>query len=336
MNSAATALSSADFACCGGLLRGALKSRALVVLLAFVCAVVSCGGTTGREDLPPPNLPSGTPGDATVPEGGADATLPQGTSDGGESFDVVIQYADQVLPDLQAPAQVDASTSTAVICAPDIPAVIAVDGGITLLLDGDISAQNFEVPAEFLDGGEQATAPPGSPCATHVWTYSAACDACLRFNQYGTSNWLGQYGPAELPPCSDLAEAGVATTGLMAGTPRVQICQNLFSCLLSTGCFTGTSGLVGCYCKEAVTMCNMNGGDGVCYPQELAAMEIGSGSPGAIFTQVTLGLNAVSASPTPSSQGHGAVNVNQTMLDMLTPGASGCRALCIADGGGAP
>ncbi len=305
------------------------RAPALAVLAVVATRIGSlgCGGTSGREDLPAAQAPS-SKSDATVSgddDAGGDATV-DAAGDGGGSglddpFDVVIQYADRPLPDVQLPTDGEASetgtgtdagsdSSAWPPCAPDIP------------------ERGTEFPAIFSDDGGQALAPDGSVCATHVWVGSSLCDRCLRI-EAANASWFGAAGPVELPPCSDLAGAGVAAVGPGAGVPRIELCEELFTCILTSGCFETGNDVAGCMCKGTDTShCNSTGGDGVCFAQEQAAMEIPNTSPGAVYTQITLQMTAISASA--AVPGHGATSVNQMFNDALLI----CTAQCTqADAG---
>jgi hypothetical protein len=145
-------------------------------VLAGELAFAACGGTTGREDAPAPAATE-TP-DATL--GGGDPFR----LEGGSTFDVVIQYADQMLPDIQAPDTGsanggDGAGPVPTGCAPNIPyddagnvMILPTDAGIGYLLPVALSdaGQLYFVPtvaswgaAEY-DGGVAVPASPTSIC----------------------------------------------------------------------------------------------------------------------------------------------------------------------------
>jgi len=255
-----------------------------------------------------------------------------GNDDASEVFDTAIQYVDRALPDVgMASEGGGGAVEAGVLCAPDIPAVYLADGGIALVLDGALLDNPTEVPAIFTNGG-QAPAPEGSECATQVWLGAAACDQCLRDQTGGVPGdpWAGQYGPAELPPCSDLWEAGTAAVGMGAGQTRYQLCIALLDCMLASHCATD-DGLNGCICTlPMASTCVSQGGSGPCINQALAAAEITGGTAGSQF----LALSKQSGSNTGTVVGHAWGGVSKMAKDAF----SYCQPQCpftnaITDGG---
>ncbi len=236
----------------------------------------ACGGTTGRPDMAAPGAAdAGGLADVTA-EGAADAA---GGDDSAEQFDTTIQYADRVLPDVEAVGDGGFEAGSLMLnCPPDLQAITLQDGSVVPVDAGNASLGSQEIAATYASGGTQVPAGPGSPCATQVWTTSAACDACLRTTDWGNAGWVGEVAPAELPPCSDMADAGTAHVGPGNGMLRSQLCVELFNCMMQHQCFWGTAGPAGCMCNEGQNYCVMNGGDGVCFQQELAAFEAPPGT----------------------------------------------------------
>ncbi len=89
------------------------------LLTAAASLAFACGGTTGMPDQ------GATPG-VPITDGGADATVPNPLEasapipDAG-LFDVEILYADQVLPDVSAPAEGGAAGYPWPNCPPFLP-----------------------------------------------------------------------------------------------------------------------------------------------------------------------------------------------------------------------
>jgi hypothetical protein len=320
----------------GGSPRRRLSGR-VVVLAAFAgglpClpALVTCGGTTGKEANPgstqtsDADIDAGVTVDATV-----DVTIDAG-EDAADFFDTTIVYADRALPEGGGqPIQNEASAQQAIVmCAPDIPATYLLDGGVALVLDG-ASTANTEVPAVFTDAGE-VLAPEGSPCVTQVWLGSADCDQCMR-DQFGGGMggpWMGEYGTAEMPPCSDLLNAGTAAVGLGAGQTRYQLCENLLDCLLTSHCAT-EEGLNGCICNlPTASTCVSNGGAGPCINQALAAAEITGGTPGDQFFQLSKQLGRINP-----GVGHAWGSISKLADDAIDSCQSSCPFTnAIPDGG---
>ena len=84
----------------------------LIPALGAMVSTVSCGGTSGHEDLPSQSQMGDATGEASDEEGGdgGDATLSDdsGLDDADlGSFDVTIYYADRMIPDVVAAAAMD-------------------------------------------------------------------------------------------------------------------------------------------------------------------------------------------------------------------------------------
>jgi hypothetical protein len=263
--------------------RRAVCARAFVVGAMFSTAATgaaaACGGTTGREGLPVSAGQDGSsaPGvDATVSDGpgSADASgLDAGT------FDVLILYADQSLPDVGAAS--DAGTTEAGEGGPpwDCPTFIGVRRNGMPVVPGSPPAR--ELPSVYDDAGNIVPAPDGSACATYGWLGSAAIDECgMGFSAAPFS---------ELPPCNWCAEAGAAVQGKYAGEQRYFICQQLYDCMVRTHCAENPALSVYCLCgSETPTACaNDPNPPGPCAEWELGSLEVSAQVSGAL-TQAIL------------------------------------------------
>jgi hypothetical protein len=236
-----------------------VSKRRLAVAISLAgaaVAAVTCGGTTGREGLPQDN-DDGTDAESVVESGmtGLDSGL----------FDVMITYVDQFLPDIVAPADTgqDGGGSPWPSCPPFI--AVGPDGGPVPL--GSALEVN-EVPGDYAGDGGEVPAPDGSPCATYGWFGSTATDNCLL-----------QLAPAEgdfafFPPCNWCADAGVASVGAGAGIALYNLCLDLYTCSLQTGCGAASAAYPSaCLCGNASGPdCIIDAG-GPCAAQELAALQ---------------------------------------------------------------
>ena len=277
-------------------------SNATTLLVAWVVAPLwalgACGGTTGKEDLPDVGSPYSVDQDATVdaeasdasdggfdqgtPDSGLDATLGALDGDGDSTFDVTIQYADAArLPDVVAVAESGGGMDSAAETGPVGPTWPAcgcdyVPTDITLCPVTDDAAS----------------------CASSqfVWTRSARCDQCARYN-CEISNEIGNTTPP-LPPCCDIPRTGnIATSGPKTGTSRYDLCVDYFSCIVRS-CSGGQctqSSAVSVLCGDAgTTDCEMGKTNGPCANEAFAAFEQNPTDPSAItfminhFTDVTL------------------------------------------------
>jgi hypothetical protein len=291
-----------------------------LTMVAAACAaeLAACGGSTGREGL-------------STPDSGGDVTL----DDGG--LDVSIQYVDRLLPDLYV-APFEASSVEGggpANCAPDLPVIEQLDdagrvASFTINEDGSVptAADQLpgEVPAVWLDDGGEALALDGGACATQVWLGSAACDECVRTQCGGTPGngpWYGEYGNAAmLPPCSDMAEAGLAVAGPGASQARLGLCQQALQCIVASQCFT--DGTDGCYCgKDCITA----GPNGVCGAAIQAALEVQGTTPSDTIHKVAQ-LFGGSILP-PDGVGHGGASLGVIVSCII----SNCVQACTRDGG---
>jgi hypothetical protein len=248
----------------------ALKRRAQI--LASALTVVSCGGTTGREDLP---MESGAglvaPVDASV-----DAME---TDDGGlytGEFDVAIVYADRELPDVSAPidATVGAGETDGGDAGPSlVPCTTAgqtqcvscqgnaADGGAgglctpteALLVELDIAR------GSVTDAGSDPYDPnnPGVAAASGCYTclYNSGCLDDTTFGD--TGHECGDL------PSGDFA-SGDGTTDMYS-----TLCLATLQCILGSGCALTNGGPTNCYCGSgggSQGQCPKNGPatDGVC------------------------------------------------------------------------
>jgi hypothetical protein len=277
--------------------------RALLATLACLAALgaASCGGTSGRENLPVAQSGSGSGAiDATEqPDGPSDDAGDAGTMDATvdmdadatvtgiytDLFDVVIVYADRALPEAQAPQEggVDGSMGTGggmPNCPPWLP---------------NPDLRSSQVPGDYGPDGGVIPALDGSPCATYPWLGSTAADDCVtaNFNVISSATSPGNPHVALLPPCNWAVEAGVATGGVGAALnkSRYDLCLDLYRCMIGTLCFTavlgapprmaeGKFGITDCFCGRddagaeiPIASC-VNNPQGPCKEQEMAAFEL--------------------------------------------------------------
>lgn len=264
---------------------GPRLAAAVGVQVSFGIAF-SCGGTTGREDLPI----TAAQLDATVSDADADADL-----DSGE-FDVVIQYADQKLPDVVQPPAGDGGAEAGYPW-PNCPPFIAIgangeplvpvgpNGAPLSVEEGGvipISSAADEIPAAYDSTGAVVAAPDGSACATYGWLGSVAIDECM-------TPFTFQVGVIMFPPCNWCVDAGIATQGPGEGLPRYENCLNLYACIMSSGCYTNRS----CLCTTGVSECEFDA-SGPCATEELASLEQPTTSTGILdalenFSDITQG-----------------------------------------------
>jgi hypothetical protein len=249
--------------------------RSVVGLLCVAAAAVCmmCGGTTGREGLPA--LAEGD--DATAAEGG-DATIGSGEAgdasddDSTGTFDVVILYADRVLPDVSAPVDAGEGGYPWPDCPPFVPVALGkpVSAGADQL--DQIPAAFDDAGAVLLDdAGRVVGAPDGSVCASYGWLGTTAIDECDTSNNSGS----GSVPPILLPPCNWCVDAGTAAAGPRSGAPRYDVCRDLYACMRRTGCGLAADGfnVTACLCGDAsTTTCTTP--QGACGLQELGALEI--------------------------------------------------------------
>jgi hypothetical protein len=321
-----------------------------------LAALAHCGGTTGRDS---PESPVIGEIDATVVdpsadgEAGAPADASSDQSVYTNRFDVDIQYADQGLPDVQAPPEGGpVQTGPSV---PDCPPFIYTDAKKNPLPAGtcDPSEGCFvtsawdSVPADWSNAGE-VVAQEGGACATYPWLGSLAIDDCVTSSVFGLTANTAPDGYNDLPPCNWAREAGAATQGPMIGASRYDLCMQLYTCFMQTGCFlyanpSGTGGFginpIPCFC---IKPSDLKGGfsvdtclaeKGPCYNEEIAALEapVDPTNPGATPGYVQNNFLA--------TQGSGAAGVEGATLNQLFEFAVTCVPPCALDAGfdcGAP
>ncbi len=126
----------------------ALASTAVGTCISAVIGAVACGGSTGREGLAMPE---------TQVEAGDDATI---DFDAG-LFDVVITYADRVLPDISAPPEAGGEAGYP---WPTCPPFIDVGPGGQPVTPG---IEVDQIPSVYGPDGSIVPAPDGSACATY-------------------------------------------------------------------------------------------------------------------------------------------------------------------------
>jgi hypothetical protein len=241
----------------------------------------ACGGTTGREGLSSPALD----------DGGDDAF-----ADDTGAFDVSITYADRALPDVGAPAEGGADGYPWPSCPPFIE--VGPDGGAV-----PPGQEIDQVPAAFDDAGNIVPAPPGGACAEYGWLGSTAIDHCVTSATAGTG-----IDYVFLPPCNWSAEAGAAKQGPRAGSPRLDVCLDLYACILKTRC--GTTDVKTCLCGTGSTA-NCDAG-GPCGTEELAALEYRTDSIQDALKNYT--------NQDPSFAGYGGAALNQLFQNATSSG----------------
>jgi hypothetical protein len=334
-----------------------LVIAALGILVALA-ALAQCGGTSGNDATPSPAL--GATIDATVDaavEGAATAEAQDASSDQSiytNRFDVDIQYADQMLPEAQAPPEGGGSGSggEAGLGIPDCPPFIYVDSTGRPLEAGtcdpgqgcaDTNAWG-SIPADWNNGGE-IPARDGGACASYPWLGSLASDECLTSNTFGglTSN-ASTYNV--LPPCEWARDAGVATQGPKVGAPRYNLCVELYNCFMRTGCFItpnphpAVRGFYGnpilCLClKPSDLLGTFNPSTcvsekGPCYDEETAALEAPIDPNNPASTAAYAQMNWVS-----TQVGNGEVGLEGALLNQMFGYAltTGCFPPCALDAG---
>jgi hypothetical protein len=222
--------------------------RALV--LASALTLFSCGGTTGREELP---VGSGVDLDAE-----ADASVDEAETDDGNlysgEFDVAIAYADRELPDVAAPidATLDAGQQDGDAGPSLVPCTTAgqthcvscqgnsADGGIgglctpteALFVELDIAR------GSVTDAGSELYDPnnPGVPAAS-------GCYGCLYNNGCIDDTTFGDMDKE----CGDLP-GGDFASGDGTTDAYSALCLATLQCILGSGCALTNGGSDNCYC----------------------------------------------------------------------------------------
>jgi hypothetical protein len=296
--------------------------RIAVAALTVVVSVTgpTCGGTNGLEDIPgasggstdgasrnavsdatlaesgPDAAPADSGVDATLSEsdGGADATLADDSEYTG-TFDVVILYADRVLPDVVAPSASasDGGVEAAYPWPADCPAFVPV------IKDRPTEAgqETDEIPGTYDDAGNlilddagRVVPPPdGSACGSYGWLGSTAIDSCV--TQGGILTNGAMSGGVIFPPCNWCIGAGNNNGGSRKGDPKYDTCLDLYACLRRTACGWATGEVADCLCGDASL--NACTGAGPCGAEELAALESAS-DPASIQTTLTRGYTNTS------------------------------------------
>ncbi len=296
------------------------RARLAVVFAALnagaLAAVFSCGGTTGREDIPGGETPApesgAPPADATVVGEGGDL-------DASADASSPIMYADRVLPDIAVtpPSNGEAGpTHPGPDCPPFYPLPRCPDGG-----PPPLDTQLDELPSDYDDAGNVVPAPDGSACATYPWLGSLANDECATGNWDNTTN-VTFY----LPPCNWCgAEAGASNGGSRKGDPRQAICWDLYQCLSMTKCMS-TGAISTCLCGDSGAVnCQPVG---PCAAQELDALEY---APSDIQNATK---NFTNAGADFQGRCGGAMNaVYQVLLSNAGPGSGALNAPACLDAG---
>jgi hypothetical protein len=249
--------------------RRALQGLFLAVVFVGVAGglAFACGGTTGRPDTGETPTPTGE-----QPDGGMDSTVvipPTPIPDAG-LFDVVIQYADRVLPDVSVPGE---GGSEAGYPWPNCPPWVKVNAAgavVPLIRAGTWVVTEYDDTGMVVtnDAGTPVPAPDGSPCATYPWYGSAATDQCLNAVLYTVGD------PARFPPCSWCVDAGTVMQGSRLGDQRFTVCEDLYLCMLNSGC-AASGDPATCLCgTESSAVCQADHNPpGPCASQEMAALE---------------------------------------------------------------
>jgi hypothetical protein len=277
--------------------------------------------------------------------GGSDATTEDDTQlDAGHDvytnlFDVALTYADQDLPEVQAPptggGEGDGGAGV-LFGYPYCPPFIFVDGTGVPLTDcnmlgppGCPNAPNADdaVPADWSDGGE-VVAGEGGVCATYPWLGTLANDEAMTVNHPSDQG-------LNLPPCNWAADAGNATQGTGIGQSRYGLCIALYQCMMRTRCFLTplASGKVfgqsahDCLCGNLrdgglLTAKTCAETPGPCWTEEIAALEAPVDNPAAFLVGTT---NWV--------QENGPVGLAGGLLNIQFGAAAPYFPLCALDAG---
>jgi hypothetical protein len=245
---------------------------------AALAGVAHCGGTTGQGGDSPTNIVAIDGGDATVSADAAGLDAGADQSLYTNQFDVAIDFADQELPDIQAPPEGGSAGGPG--GPPNCPPYILLDtdgGPVPFGYPGTVFD---EVPSEYSGDGGIDFAPDGSVCATYPWLGSAAVDHCVvgAPGKVGSAAKTG--GPyVILPPCNWALGAGTAVKGPMAGAQRYDLCMDMYECFVRTHCYLERDNFAhNCFCGIPDT--DPNFGDeclaspqGQCLQEILAASE---------------------------------------------------------------
>jgi len=309
----------------------ALRKRSVVVRsVALLAAAVgmsavtvwSCGGTTGREDIP--GAPSGMTGGGTT---GVDASVVDGDAGASEdatvvdselpTWDVAIMYADaERLPEVVAvpPSTVgDAAAGGADAGPPPMPGddwpVCAPVQTDSLEPDGSLAV----TPGS----GTCFVSDDGGACSSRVWSNSPICDWCIL--NFGGAEFNG----ATFPPCSDLRDAGVAmmASGPAVGHSLFSLCADFYNCAIGVGIASGHVELLTyMLCGDAgADNCDAPGVAAPCRAQVQAAYE-------------TTQSATILEHPTKWVPGNGVGPAGPEAFTLLNAiGSGGCDPYCFSD-----
>jgi hypothetical protein len=280
---------------------------------ASACFAFACGGTTGHEGLPQPEG-----GTATV-DGGLDATA---------VFDAPIMYADRELPDIVAPPDTGSAGGgdAGLSCPPWAPVLCNGPPLDPETCHGNPSPYGSEtdfVPAQYDDAGNVLVDdagvvvlyPADSGCGSYPWLGSTDIDNCAG------RNYMFEGIPI-LPPCNWCTDAGLAKSGPGQGQPRYGLCEDLYACMLRTGCAIPYP--QNCLCGQGATTNNCMP-TGPCAMEELAALQSES-DPASI--QATLQLYFTTATESSANPNHGYCG---SILNAVFQGA--ISGMCFPDAG---
>jgi hypothetical protein len=270
------------------------QGRAPLAISAVCLAVLQgCGGTSGREDLPSqtaPSLPDATSADGSLgDEGTADL-------DAGESFDVTIMYADQELPEIQAPPEVGPPMESGPTAPPTGPSPCTVppcatsgpnsvlcdqngDSGVCTATEAMIVARDISRGLVVAAGsGDAGNAGSGDAGNTPLRLSPASCYECA-VNSDCIDNLTNGDTCKE---CDDLAGGPPGANcavghAALDGEPAVRACLDTLSCIFSTGCGSEDPPLI-CFCGTAAGGACLTAGaaNGQCIQQEIDGLLVGS------------------------------------------------------------
>jgi hypothetical protein len=234
-----------------------VKRSALAALLAAGPLVgLACGGTTGREGLPMPEVDGGS--DATA---ALDATILQDA----RAFDVDILYADRPLPDIQVPdvgsdAPADAPKGGLGPCVSEAGLTASDGGPDCVTCNGNASGICSPTEAQFVqyDIDNKLVTAPGPDALGDGGTSSAnqTCYECLWQNSCIDDTVNGDVGHE----CEDTVAFQILN-GMMTTSME---CEAVISCILGSGfgptqcTYNGsTIGVSNCYCgTDPASACN--------------------------------------------------------------------------------
>jgi hypothetical protein len=250
------------------------------MLCALGAAWAGCGGSTGREGLPPLAAPpDAAPPDATRPDAVApDAAAPDAAAmrdadagvDATQSdvdqgwFDVIIPYADRDLPDVHAPVDsgaVAVDTGAPDAGAPDSTACIPFNNNLPLP-DGAVPVGCSATEQKFVD----------KSVACYTCLINGLCLDDLTFLDMGNE-------------CGDLT--GNAKSGDRAGFSNTSNCLRAIDCILATSC--AMSDPAACYCgtlQGSACQTSTSPGNGACAQTQVEGVDHFLMDPAAVVSPI--------------------------------------------------